>query len=1141
MGSQRTSPKHCKSGICNGKFSVGVWNIRGNLHYKSLDLGFVSMLRKFDIVILSETQLKTVDYFSPSLLGFDRIYRNDRKHGGVAILVKTSIGFRSISVYRAPKSSDQIYLLVNGCFVIGGIYIPPRKPTGVSVEERFSLMHSIVTDIIAEGYGYICCGDFNARFGQKDLVVGSVSIPVNNIDKVVNTSGRKLRDICEATNSVLLTGRLWSSDYTCIRPNGTSVVDTGFCNIPFLSSLSSLDNEVWEESHHSDHILFGFSITVPTSISVASAVSQKPRIFDKRFSNRISSNPVLYEKLARSLTNNESLHHWRTEIGRHLSTSSIVSKEYLSEVVDRFYSTINGVLVRFCRNKPDTRLVEPVRESPWFDFSCRISRARFRLARRKFRKQRTKESLENHARLKKAHSDLVKSRRKAYEKRFLNDLFLPSSVKQLWNQVSPKSHSSYCGSVGVSVFTQHLKDIADGKFPMCSSLEVSCDNTVCRLRAATPRPEEIMDFRKKLDSFNICCSKPGKACGLDGWSAELISLLEPYISKDIKDIFELSFLSGNTPKIWDNDIKVPVLKGGKTGDHPSHLRPITLVSIPMKLFETHLRSLLDDIIDTSEYQAGFKKQHSCVGRIFVLRTVCEQTFANRRRVYAAFIDFSSFFDTLRPKVLLRYLNSKGVQKSLLRMLGGMFDSLQASVRMHGSIGHPFPIKVGFRQGSAISPKLASLFLEQITDRMTQESGGGVLLNTTIPLLFFADDLVLFDESDEGLQSKLDIVSSECRKIGININPSKTNVIVFQKGKAKVNSTFSVDGTPVETVSGAKYLGVTMTSNMQFSEHIKLTSTKSWKSFAPLMSFQYRYPTLQFSRFYDLYLKLVVPVYSYGVEACGWDSIEKYNDIQAKHLRAYLGIRESTSCDAVLWALGILPIGYELCKKLYRFWLQVQSFGFYRFEKAALIESTVLSREGKSSWFSSLELFASQIGYNISPPLSHWTYADIKTNMVPFLECARSYFVLKMEGKLKVSKYTFLLEVFPQFSTRSYADYSTLFDRRTISRFLLSNHHLEIETGRWKKLDSRIRCCVYCYDNSQWVIGDEKHVLCRCPKFGRERSICITSLQCRDSSVACAINDSFPLNVSLYTRFSSIARFVRAILVQSSSHYRTKRS
>ena len=54
-----------------------------------------------------------------------------------------------------------------------------------------------------------------------------------------------------------------------------------------------------------------------------------------------------------------------------------------------------------------------------------------------------------------------------------------------------------------------------------------------------------------------------------------------------------------------------------------------------------------------------------------------------------------------------------------------------------------------------------------------------LLGTLVPLLLYADDLILMSTTAAGLQRQLDALSCFCEQRQLTVNPTKTKVVVFE--------------------------------------------------------------------------------------------------------------------------------------------------------------------------------------------------------------------------------------------------------------------------------------------------------------------------------------------------------------------------
>ena len=85
----------------------------------------------------------------------------------------------------------------------------------------------------------------------------------------------------------------------------------------------------------------------------------------------------------------------------------------------------------------------------------------------------------------------------------------------------------------------------------------------------------------------------------------------------------------------------------------------------------------------------------------------------------------------------------------------------------------------------------------------------------IPL--YADDITLFSETADGLQSGLNVLYNYCQKWRISVNTVKTKVIVFRNGGfCQKMLRFFYNDTRLEIVSSFSYLGIVFTSRESFS-------------------------------------------------------------------------------------------------------------------------------------------------------------------------------------------------------------------------------------------------------------------------------------------------------------------------------------
>ena len=95
-------------------------------------------------------------------------------------------------------------------------------------------------------------------------------------------------------------------------------------------------------------------------------------------------------------------------------------------------------------------------------------------------------------------------------------------------------------------------------------------------------------------------------------------------------------------------------------------------------------------------------------------------------------------------------------------------------------------------------------------------------------MLYADDLVLFLLTEEGLQRNINKVKDFYNKWGLVINTDKSKIMTFSKtGRLTKNKfKFNIDNDELEYVKQYKYLGVIFSSNGKFSATEKTLSMKA---------------------------------------------------------------------------------------------------------------------------------------------------------------------------------------------------------------------------------------------------------------------------------------------------------------------------
>ena len=96
---------------------------------------------------------------------------------------------------------------------------------------------------------------------------------------------------------------------------------------------------------------------------------------------------------------------------------------------------------------------------------------------------------------------------------------------------------------------------------------------------------------------------------------------------------------------------------------------------------------------------------------------------------------------------------------------------------------------------------------------------------------YADDLILISTTQAGLQKCLDKLHAYCKKWGLIVNMSKTNILIFNKSGRTIKSCrFSYGHASVEPASEYTYLGLKFQSSGKFTLAVNQLKDKALKAY-----------------------------------------------------------------------------------------------------------------------------------------------------------------------------------------------------------------------------------------------------------------------------------------------------------------------
>lgn len=174
---------------------------------------------------------------------------------------------------------------------------------------------------------------------------------------------------------------------------------------------------------------------------------------------------------------------------------------------------------------------------------------------------------------------------------------LPSSLITQSSTLSDKSailncfndHFISAGSLSASLNPELTNiGLASVNTPLIS--QAVSGPITCPFEFMSVSVSEVHNALKKLDR--------SKAAGPDQIEPFFLKLAADFIAEPLSQIFNLSLISKNIPKIWKSAFVTPLLKGGEP-TNVNNYRPISKLCILAKLFERIVSDQLKEFLESN--------------------------------------------------------------------------------------------------------------------------------------------------------------------------------------------------------------------------------------------------------------------------------------------------------------------------------------------------------------------------------------------------------------------------------------------------------------------------------------------------------------------------------------------------------------
>ena len=315
---------------------------------------------------------------------------------------------------------------------------------------------------------------------------------------------------------------------------------------------------------------------------------------------------------------------------------------------------------------------------------------------------------------------------------------------------------------------------------------------------------------------------PNKAHGPDELSPQLLILVTEKHAPALTIIFQLSYDLSSTPKDWNSAIVMPIYMKGLISD-PSNYGPMSPTCVCSKIMEHIMLSHIAKCITKNNIiineQHGFRNKLSTITQLINTTTDWANTLNNKGQTDIIFLDFSKAFDKISHRFILSKLHYYGISNHTLSRLGVFLSNRTQTTVANGVHSSYVEVTSGVPQGSVVGPMLFLLYINHINNAITSQ------------IKLFADDSVLYRkiciENDQViLQDDLDAISSWAEKWLMELNINKCSVLSITLKRNYIFHDYDILGATFRRVTNHDYLGVTISSDLNWLRHVNFFYNKA---------------------------------------------------------------------------------------------------------------------------------------------------------------------------------------------------------------------------------------------------------------------------------------------------------------------------
>ena len=895
-------------------------NIRG-LISKKPSIKNVVEIKKPDVIIFVETHL--IGKTTTTIEGYDQIITRNRKDkgGGLLLAVKKNTDIEAMILnidehheimWVKLKIKDQNYVIA----IVYG-YSGESRVEEDDIDEWYYSLEKEISNHIEEKV--IILGDFNAHIGNdEDGIQG-------NIEKI-NQNGKALRSLIERRSLFIINGtNKCTGKWTREDPNGgKSIIDYVIAN---ENAVDNIENMKIDDDHEfkisrflktrkgsqekpSDHNTIFFEVHGHKSkkINITKRWNFKNENSMKKYFNE-TNHLIMKETWTQSGNINEKYRKWSKQIKNimyktlhRVTIKDKISNDVIKNEMEQ-KRKINKEIKRLQHKPHLRRLTEALKKKNIQivdNINKEIQAEKSQRLRSKLNRYMNDPSMKR--------NDIWTMRKQCLRKKDQKMTIKDKEGKIL--STKEDIHNEYVKHFKQVLTNRKIKpdfkkyeDEINKQIEICKNIKIYDNNTI-------NGPITEQEIRKVIKSL-----KKGKSPGQDEIGNELFINAGNDLILNLVNMFNYFWNNEEIPtELMKITIKT-IYKGKGETCNLDNQRGLFLSNCILKFYEKIILNRITPPIEErtfTEFQGGGRSKRSTRDQLFILRSLIEFKIFKKEKLYLQFMDLSKAFDKMVLKNIMVNLWNAEIRGRIWRTILKINEYAKLTVSTPFGNTEEFTSNEILKQGSVLASTLAAMHIDDINKYFGNENLGTYYGEIKIENLLFQDDIVRFEDNEDGL-NKANIILEIFENINkMEFHPLKTKVL---KINTKSEKEIILGTNKIGYVNEIKYLGDLISNDGKIDEMIKERKNSINGITAELVTIlsQINVET-EIPAIIQYIQGIIIPKLLVNSET--WNNIttkniETLESILTKSIKRILKIPYSTPNMGLINELGILSIKNEI--------------------------------------------------------------------------------------------------------------------------------------------------------------------------------------------------------------------------------------